>query len=87
LFENPAGLAIDTAGDVYVADGILDRVQEFSAGGKLLAGWGSSGTGPGELREPTGISVDCRGNLLVADTANNRVTIFTKVAPRSSCRA
>jgi hypothetical protein len=30
------------------------------------------------------MSVDCRGDLLVADTGNNRVAIFTGVAP-SGC--
>jgi uncharacterized protein with LGFP repeats len=67
---------------VFVADGVLDRIQEFGARGKLLAVWGRSGTGLGELGEPTGMSIDCSGDLLVAETGNNRVAIFTGVAPR-----
>jgi tripartite motif-containing protein 71 len=85
LFESPDGIAVDGAGDVFVADGVLDRVQEFGARGKLLAVWGRSGTGLGELGEPTGMTVDCRGDLLVADTGNNRVAIFTGVAPAAPC--
>jgi sugar lactone lactonase YvrE len=81
LFESPDGLALDSAGDVFVADGVLDRIQEFSAQGKLLAVWGRAGTGLGQLGEPMGMSIDCRGDLLVADTGNNRVAIFTGVAP------
>jgi DNA-binding beta-propeller fold protein YncE len=84
LFESPDGLAVDAGGDVFVADGVLDRIQEFTAHGKLLAVWGRTGTGLGELAEPTGTSIDCRGDLLVADTGNNRVAIFTRVAP-SGC--
>jgi uncharacterized protein with LGFP repeats len=67
-----------------VADGVLDRVQEFGAQGRLLAVWGRSGTGLGELGEPTGMSIDCRGDLLVAEKGNNRVAIFTAVA-RGGC--
>jgi NHL repeat len=85
LFESPDGLAVDSAGDAFVADGVLDRIQEFTAHGVLLAVCGKTGTGLGELAEPAGVSIDCRGDLLVADTGDNRVAIFTGVAPRG-CR-
>ena len=71
---------------MFVADGVLDRIQEFTPHGELLEAWGSAGTGRGELREPTGMGLDCRGDLLVADTGNNRVALFTGVAPRGSCK-
>lgn len=70
---------------MFVADRGNGRVQEFSAGGHLLAAWGLTGSGRGELDMPVGIAVDCRGNVLVADTENNRVQVFDGAAERGSC--
>jgi NHL repeat len=36
----PGGLATDSSGDVYVADGENDRVQEFSSSGAFIRAWG-----------------------------------------------
>jgi len=84
-FEDPDGLAVGREGNVFVADGVLSRIQEFSPSGRLLAAWGAPGTGLGEFDEPTGMSIECSGALAVADTANNRVEIFTSVA--TPCRS
>jgi DNA-binding beta-propeller fold protein YncE len=84
-FEEPSGIAVDSAGAVFVSDRRLDRVQKFSSRGRLLAAWGSSGGGPGQLSSPGGLAVDCRGAVLVADTANNRVLVFAGAASRGAC--
>ena len=83
--REPAGLAVDSAGHVFVSDRAAARVQEFSASGRLLAAWGAPGGGPGELSAPSGLAVDCRGDVLVADTANNRVALFAGAAARGVC--
>lgn len=43
------GLAIDRAGDVYVADWANNRVQKFDSNGGFLLKWGEPGTGPGQF--------------------------------------
>jgi tripartite motif-containing protein 71 len=84
-FEEPSGIAVDSAGHVFVSDRRLDRVQKFSAGGRLLAAWGAPGGGLGQLSSPDGLAVNCRGAVLVADTANNRVQVFAGAASRGAC--
>ncbi len=84
-FEEPAGVAVDAAGHVFVLDRRAARVSELSPGGTLLATWGLPGGSPGELSDPSGLAVDCRGAVLVADTANNRVQAFAGAAARGVC--
>ena len=77
-FYYPEGIAVDGAGNVYVADGSYNsRVQKFDADGTFLAKWGSSGSGDGEFSSPSGIAVDGAGNVYVTDRMNNRVQKFT----------
>jgi tripartite motif-containing protein 71 len=84
-FEEPAGVAVDSAGDVFVSDRRAGRVQEFTARGRLLAAWGAPGTGLGRFSFPSGLATDCRGDVLVADTDNNRVQVFAGAAARGVC--
>jgi len=75
-FEHPEGVAVDAAGDVYVADTGNDRVVELSPAGTVLAEWGSQGTGDGRFRSPTGVAVDAAGDVYVVDRENDRVQVF-----------
>jgi DNA-binding beta-propeller fold protein YncE len=75
-FEQPTGLAVDGAGNVYVADTGNNRVQELSATGAPLHVWGSLGSKVGQFRNPTGLALDANGNIYVADTDNNRIQVF-----------
>jgi len=59
-------------------------VQEFDAGGHLLAKWGLRGSALGDFSQPAAIAVDCAGNVYVADTNNNRVQRFGGFAPASA---
>ncbi len=77
-FQDPRGVAVDAAGNIYVADTGNHRVQVFDASGRYLRGWGQYGSGPGEFNEPWGIAVDGAGNVYVADTWNYRVQKFDK---------
>jgi len=69
----PRGLAVDTAGNIFVADTNNDRLQKFSPAGPFLNVIGKRGQGQGEFVEPGGIAVDPNGFIYVADVANNRV--------------
>ena len=76
-FDRPLGIAVDEAGNVYVADTANNRVQVFSSTGEFRQTWGSRGSGDGQFIGPRGIEVDRVGYVYVADTANDRVQVFS----------
>jgi len=76
-FHIPTGVAIDSSGNVYVADTGNDRIEKFTSTGTFILQWGSSGTGPGQFNKPWGVAVDPSGNVYVTDTGNSRVETFT----------
>ena len=79
--SDPEGVAVDSAGNVYIADTHYNRIRKVSSGViTTVAGNGPAGfsgdNGPAtsaQLSEPTGIAVDSAGNLYIADFENNRV--------------
>ncbi len=80
-FKNPSGIAVDTAGNVYVADTDNYRVQKFNSSGEYLTQWGGLGRGNGQFELPKGIAVDSNGNVYVTDAGTvietNRIQKFT----------
>jgi tripartite motif-containing protein 71 len=75
-FNHPAAVAVDGAGDVYVADTNNNRIVKLSPAGAVLGEWGSRGTADGRFHSPTGIALDAAGNVYVVDSENNRVEVF-----------
>jgi sugar lactone lactonase YvrE len=78
----PYAVAVDAAGDLFIADSNNNRVREVNSSGLIttVAGDGVSGySGDGaaataaELADPCGLFVDAYGDLFIADTGNNRV--------------
>ena len=79
----PAGVALDSSGNVYIADIYNNRIRKVSASdGKIstIAGTGSTGySGDGgaatsaKLYYPYGVALDSSGNVYIADTENNRI--------------
>jgi tripartite motif-containing protein 71 len=78
--DAPGQIALDAAGNLWVADRGNNRVQAFGPAGERLLAMGRRGIGLGEFVHPTGVSVDCRGTLTVTDSANNRVQQFALAA-------
>ena len=75
-FISPAGIAIDSANNVYVVDAGNNRIQKFSNNGTFITTWGSYGTGNGQFISPAGIAIDSANNVYVVDAGNNRIQIF-----------
>ncbi len=75
-FNSPAGVAISSAGRVYVTDFANDRVEVFDLAGSFQFAWGSTGSAPGKFRGPTGVALDANGNVFVVDQGNARVQEF-----------
>lgn len=72
-FNEPAGIAVDSHGNVYVADFGNNRIQKLSSSGRVLAVWGSYGSTRGEFDLPLGLTVDAQDNVYVADYLNSRI--------------
>jgi hypothetical protein len=63
--ESTNGIAADSLGHVFVADGPGDRVVEFTSGGAFVANIGG-------LEDPSDVAVDESNNLLVNDSNHIR---------------
>ncbi len=94
--QSPWGVAVDSQGNIYIADTGNNRIRKVTTAGVIntIAGTGAAGylgdNGPAtsaELWAPNGVAVDTSGNLYIADTDNSRIreipansTIITTVA-------
>lgn len=76
-FGSAAGIAVDSSGNIYVADLSASVVRKFSSTGTPAGTIGSSGSGDGQFSGPVGIAIDSGNNLYVADTGNNRIQKLT----------
>jgi serine/threonine protein kinase, bacterial len=83
-FDNPTGVAVDAADNVYVADQNNDAIRKISPAGVVstLAGSGSTGFANGTgvaatFDNPTGLAVDATGNIYVADQNNFAIRKIT----------
>src|SRR3989442_502254 len=54
-----------------------DRVVEFPSAGRMLAAFGSAGSGRGQLNHPVALAVTPFGDVWVADQGNGRVVEFS----------
>lgn len=70
------GIAIDSSGNVIVANTFSDTIDKFTNNGILLTQFGSHGTGDGQFNSPHYIAVDSFNNLYVSDTYNHCIQVF-----------
>jgi len=82
-FSYPSGIAVDSAGNMQVADTSNNRIRKITPGGLVSTFAGSaygSADGPGATAQfsgPSGVGVDSAGNTFVADSGNNRIRKIT----------
>lgn len=79
-FDKPAGMALGSNGNLYVADGDNNRIQQFSYTTQeslALRVWGSSGSDDGQFRDPVSVAITANADILVVEKSNNRVQQFT----------
>jgi uncharacterized protein YjiK len=85
-FNGPLGVAVDDAGNIYVADSYNDTIRKITPTGLVttLAGCATCPTGSADgmgsaarFDNPNGIGVDGNGNIYVADEYNNTIRKVT----------
>ena len=84
-FAGPSGVAVDNAGNVYVADGFNGTIRKVTPAGVVTTLAGTAGQlgdqdgsgGAAQFQPPTGMAVDGAGYVYVADTYNDTIRKIT----------
>lgn len=83
-FEHPAGIAIDSGGNFYVADKSNHRIRRITPAGEVstfagsgVAGFADGAAATAKFLYPAGVAVDADDNVYVADSGNHRIRKIT----------
>ena len=83
-FNSPQGVAVDSAGNVYVADAGNNMIRKVTPAGAVTTFAGSTTSGRADgtgttarFSYPVDVAVDATGNVYVADTHNNTIRKIT----------
>jgi DNA-binding beta-propeller fold protein YncE len=76
-FQQPADVAWDSQGNIYVADGLTrSRIAKYEPSGRFITNFGGDGDGPGQFSRIHGLQIDAQDNLYVADYDNRRIQVL-----------
>ena len=73
---NPTGLALDAAGNLYIADTGNSRIRIVNKATGIITSLSTAGI---NLNSPKGVAVDAAGDVYIADTGNGRILEVTPV--------
>ncbi len=73
----PAGIAVDSQGNLYVTDEWLNRVSIFDKDGNYLSHWDTLQSGDSDINGASGIAIDAGNTLYVTDGRSHQVRKFT----------
>lgn len=82
-FDNPEGVAVDTQGNIYVADWDNHKIRKITPSGVVstlagsTAGFTDGMGGNAQFNHPRGVAVDTQGTIYVADAKNHRIRKIT----------
>ena len=74
--NEPSDVAVSKNGQIYIVDGVNNRVVVSNKKGEVQFTFGKKGSGKGEMMFPLGIDVDDEGNVYLADSGNHRIQVF-----------
>ena len=76
-FNQPRGVAFDSAGHIIVADKYNHRVQVLRySDGSHVRTIGSEGSGNGQFNCPYGVLIDSQGRIIVSEYQNHRIQVL-----------
>ncbi len=76
VFGFPVDLAVDSTGNIFIADEWDDKIHILDSNGNITGNWGGSGTGDGQFDSPQGIAINSADEIFVVDSFNNRIQKF-----------
>jgi DNA-binding beta-propeller fold protein YncE len=76
-FNRPSSIAVDSKGEIIVADAFNARIQIFDGDGKFLRKFGVRGDNPGEFQQIKAVAVDSEDHVYVTDGKGNKVEVFS----------
>ncbi len=71
-----AAVTVDRSGAIWVLDKTKKRCAKLDETGKVLASFGSGGSGAGQFSNPTSLAIASSGLIFVADRGNRSVQVF-----------
>lgn len=77
LFDQIIDVAVNSKGDIYVADRRLNEIRKFDREGEYLLTIGRPGQGPGEFQDIMTLCVNSQEDLIAFDRTLGRISVFS----------